>query len=116
MTVIPVNDDYRIELDSHSWQISKRKGTVGWRGVAWFPRLTQCVGWLTEQGLREADLDGAGAVVNALCTLLQSLGEAIDRASMEDIARQEIKRIGHERPGAYHSAPEDPKTKRGLSI
>ena len=103
MTMIPVNDRYRIELDSHSWQISKLKGKSGWRGVAWFPALTQAFYWLAERGLREAGLQGAEDVVHALCTLQHALEEAINRASFEDTALRKMTRVGYQRPEGEHN-------------
>jgi hypothetical protein len=98
MTVIPINDRYRIELDTHSWQISKlkrhKKYPDGyWQGVVWFPRLSQCYEWLTEQGLRESDVQGAAEVVRVLSGLVASLEASIQRSDMENSWLAEQKRV-----------------------
>jgi hypothetical protein len=84
MTVIGINAGYRIELDTHSWQISKltrhKKYPDGyWQGVAWFPRLSQCCEWLIEQGLRESEVEGAAEVVRVLSELVADLMAAVER-------------------------------------
>jgi len=89
MTTIPVNDHWRIELDSHSWQISKarqRKGAQRWQGVCWFPRLTQALHWLLERGIRGADLADTQEIINAITSASQALTAAVERASIEDVA------------------------------
>lgn len=83
MTTIPINEKYRIALDSHSWSIEsprkdKKAGGTRWAGVAWFPKLSQCYEWLLEQGLRESDIEGAAQVENVMRGLMQDLRECIE--------------------------------------
>ena len=98
MTIIPVNEKYRIELDSHSWQVSelrkRKKAENGfcWQGVAWFPRLSQCCEWLVARGLRESEVEGALQVENALNGIEQRLATAITASGLSDIALAEKRR------------------------
>jgi hypothetical protein len=61
--IIPINDDYRIELDQSSWQVSRwrsrkshpKGGNLG--GVSWHRTLQQAGERLVERFISEDDLE-----------------------------------------------------------
>jgi hypothetical protein len=70
--VIPVNKDYRIELDAMSWQVSKWKPRKthpnggNFEGIAWYPTLQQAGESLVKRLVSTEDLEGLDEVISAL--------------------------------------------------
>lgn len=70
--IIPVNDEYRIEMDQYSWQVSKwrtrNKHPDGgnWEGVTWHKTLKQAGVSLVQRSIAQDDLEGVQQIVDAL--------------------------------------------------
>ena len=90
MTVIPVNDRFRVELDNYSWAVcqwKKRKSHPEggqFEPIAWFPKLTQACQWLVRRELAESNAIGADAVIKAITRSTTRLEAAIKEAGISD--------------------------------
>jgi hypothetical protein len=85
--IIDIDDQYRVELDRYSWQISrwrkptKTKPDGHWEGEHWYPRMGQVVAKLLELKVIEQD--------HAIVTM----PEAITRARDEIMAAVKAAKI-----------------------
>ena len=70
--IIPINDQYRIELDARSWQISEwihRQSRVNggsWESIRWYPTLQQTGEGLVRLLVAQDDLEGVQQILDAL--------------------------------------------------
>ena len=56
--ILPIDDDYRIKGDKHSWAIQKgriKKGEITWESVSWFTSLESTVNHLGQLMVRTSD-------------------------------------------------------------
>ena len=56
--ILPIDDDYRIKGDKHSWAIQKgrmREGEITWESVSWFTSLESTVNHLGQLMVRTSD-------------------------------------------------------------
>ena len=56
--ILPVDDEYRIKGDKHSWAIQKgriKKGEITWESVSWFTSLESTVNHLGQLMVRTSD-------------------------------------------------------------
>ena len=56
--IIPIDDEYRIKGDKHSWAIQKgrmREGEITWESVSWFTSLESTVNHLGQLMVRTSD-------------------------------------------------------------
>lgn len=58
-TIIPIDDEYRLEADAHSWAIGKRRtnpdketGEYKWEPIRWYPDLGSAARGLHDMRLR----------------------------------------------------------------
>ena len=88
--IIPINDDYRIELDQYSWQISKwrrlKKLPEGgkWEGISWHKTLQQACESLLGRFVTKEDLVGVQAIFDALRDSSQLIAQSIRESSYYD--------------------------------
>ena len=92
-TIIPINDDLRIELDGHSWAIARRYGR-SWHQALWYSRLTSLLADTLLKEAGRADLEGVEAVLAALEKYAAQFIAAVERSPYEDIHVHERQRIG----------------------
>ncbi len=58
MTILPINDKYRLAADRFTWMIQqarKRKGQIVWVAINWFPSLEMAVNALGNLMVRTSD-------------------------------------------------------------
>ncbi len=56
--ILPIDDDYRIKGDKHSWAIQKgrmKEGKITWESVSWFTSLESTVNHLGQLMVRTSD-------------------------------------------------------------
>ena len=56
--ILPIDDDYRIKGDKHSWAIQKgrmREGEITWESVSWFTSVESTVNHLGQLMVRTSD-------------------------------------------------------------
>ena len=56
--ILPIDDEYRIKGDKHSWAIQKgrmREGEITWESVSWFTSLESTVNHLGQLMVRTSD-------------------------------------------------------------
>lgn len=74
--ILPIDDEYRIKGDKHSWAIQKgriKKGEITWESVSWFTSLESTVNHLGQLMVRTSDaktLADALIVVEEIATKL----------------------------------------------
>ena len=102
MTIIPINDKYRIELDKLAWQVSKwhklknlerypEGGT--WKGESWHNSLESALRAVQRLELAESDLEGVQEVIKAIRRSECSLRFAVAASEYEDNWADEHRRI-----------------------
>ena len=61
--ILPIDDEYRIKGDKHSWAIQKgriKKGEISWESVSWFTSLERTVNHLGQLMVRTSDAKTLG--------------------------------------------------------
>ncbi len=56
--ILPIDDEYRIKGDKHSWAIQKgrmKEGEITWQSVSWFTSLESTVNNLGQLMVRTSD-------------------------------------------------------------
>jgi len=56
--ILPIDDEYRIKGDKHSWAIQKgriKKGEITWESVSWFTSVESTVNHLGQLMVRTSD-------------------------------------------------------------
>jgi len=56
--ILPIDDEYRIKGDKHSWAIQKgriKKGEITWESISWFTSLESTVNHLGQLMVRTSD-------------------------------------------------------------
>ena len=56
--ILPIDDEYRIKGDKHSWAIQKgriKKGEITWESVSWFTSLESTVNHLGQLMVRTSN-------------------------------------------------------------
>ena len=64
--ILPIDDDYRIKGDKHSWAIQKgrmKEGKITWESISWFTSIEHIVNHLGQMMVRTSD---AKTLVDAL--------------------------------------------------
>jgi len=66
--ILPIDDEYRIKGDKHSWAIQKgrtKKGEITWESVSWFSSLESTVNHLGQLMVRTSDTKTLGDCANS---------------------------------------------------
>jgi len=61
--ILPIDDEYRIKGDKHSWAIQKgrmREGEIIWESVSWFTSLESTINNLGDLMVRTSDAKTLG--------------------------------------------------------
>jgi len=56
--ILPIDDEYRIKGDKHSWAIQKgriKKGEITWQSISWFTSIESTVKNLGQLMVRTSD-------------------------------------------------------------
>jgi len=67
--ILPIDDEYRIKGDKHSWAIQKgrmREGEITWESVSWFTSLESTVNHLGDHMVRTSDAQTLGEALIAV--------------------------------------------------
>lgn len=93
--IIPINDKYRINSDSHSWIVQKRQDymkkdketgervkTEGWLNVGYYGNLESAIKNLFDYKLRVSDTEGLQEAINEAKSFAKELNDAL---SIKDI-------------------------------
>lgn len=81
--IIPINAEYRIELDTLSWQVSRwmprrsRPNGGSWEGITWHPSLQKAGESLVLRLVSETNLEGVDEVINAIADASRLIAAAI---------------------------------------
>ncbi|TVO78449.1 hypothetical protein [Sedimenticola selenatireducens] len=81
--IIPVNKQYRIELEKYSWQVSQwvsrpsRKNGGNWTGLSWHNTLQQAGETLQRRLVADEDLEGVQEIIDALRASSHLIASAI---------------------------------------
>ena len=88
--VIPIDDNYQIELDKHAWQVScwvnRRSHENGgtWEGISWH-RTLQEAGMACQRLLvAEDDIEGVQEVIDAVHRSAALIAMVIAKSEYED--------------------------------
>jgi len=74
--ILPIDDEYRIKGDKHSWAIQKgriKKGEISWQSISWFTSIESTVNNLGQLMVRTSDaktLAEALVEIEKIATLL----------------------------------------------
>ena len=75
--IIPIDGDWRIQTDEHSWQVAQRRPNGRWLAVSFHPDLSQAARSLYDRQLRASDAVGAAEVQVEAERLLDRLSLAL---------------------------------------
>ena len=78
--ILPIDDDYRIKGDKHSWAIQKgrmKKGEITWESVSWFTSLESTVNHLGQLMVRTSDAKTLGDALIAVEKIATKLSQAL---------------------------------------
>ena len=79
--IIPVNDEYRFELDRYQWNVAKRRETrkkgVWWEKISHHRTLQQAAESLLEREVWDAPTDSVKAAVAAIEAASHTIAAAI---------------------------------------
>lgn len=87
--IVPVNDEYRIELDTYNWAVAryaprKNKSKKQWEQFSWHRTLQQAGVSLVERLVAEDDLEGTEEVIAAIRTASTLIATAIRESPHPD--------------------------------
>lgn len=88
--IIPINDQYRIEIDESSWQVSKWRTRTkhpdggNWEGISWHRTLQQAGESLVQLTVSQDDLECVPDVIEALHASSRTIARAIVQSPYHD--------------------------------
>jgi len=78
--ILPIDDEYRIKGDKHSWVIQKgrmREGEITWESVSWFTSLESTVNHLGQLMVRTSDTKTLGDALIAIEKIATKLSQTL---------------------------------------
>ena len=78
--ILPIDYDYRIKGDKHSWAIQKgrmREGEITWESVSWFNSLESTVNHLGDLMVRTSDAQTLADALIAVEKIATKLSHAL---------------------------------------
>ena len=78
--ILPIDDEYRIKGDKHSWAIQKgrmKQGKITWESVSWFTSLESTVNHLGNLMVRTSDAQTLGDALIAVDKIATKLSQAL---------------------------------------
>jgi hypothetical protein len=88
--IIPVNDQFRIELDGTSWKVSKWRARSkhpdggSWEGVTWHKTLRKAGESLLQRFVAQEELEGVQQVIDAIHASSCVIARAIIQSPYND--------------------------------
>ena len=88
--IIPINEKYRIQLDSNSWTVcywkprKQHSNDGNWEGLTWHRTLQQAGESLVRRLVSESDLEGIDEIMNALSASSLLIANAILESRIPD--------------------------------
>ncbi len=78
--ILPIDDEYRIKGDKHSWAIQKgrmREGEITWESVSWFTSLESTVNHLGQLMVRTSDAKTLADALKEIEKITTKLSQAL---------------------------------------
>ena len=78
--ILPIDDEYRIMGDKHSWVIQKgrmREGEITWESVSWFTSLESTVNHLGQLMVRTSDAKTLADALKEIEKITTKLSQAL---------------------------------------
>jgi len=78
--ILPIDDEYRIKGDKHSWAIEKgrmKQGEITWESFSWFNSLESTVNHLGNLMVRTSDAQTLGEALIAVEEIATKLSQAL---------------------------------------
>ena len=78
--IIPIDGEYRIKGDKHSWAIQKgriKKGEITWESISWFTSIKHTVNHLGQLMVRTSDAKTLGDALIAVEEIATKLSQAL---------------------------------------
>ena len=78
--ILPIDDEYRIKGDKHSWAIQKGRmkgGEITWESVSWFTSLESTVNHLGDLMVRTSDAQTIGDALIAVEKIATKFSQAL---------------------------------------
>ena len=78
--ILPIDDEYRIKGDKHSWAIQKgrmREGEITWESVSWFTSLESTVNHLGQLMVRTSNAQTLGEALIEIEKIATKLSQAL---------------------------------------
>ena len=78
--ILPIDDEYRIKGDKHSWSIQKgrmKEGEITWESVSWFTSFESTVNHLGQLMVRTSDTKTLGDALKEIEKIATKLSQAL---------------------------------------
>ncbi len=78
--ILPIDHDYRIKGDKHSWAIEKgrrKEGKITWESISWFTSFESAVNNLGDLMVRTSDAKTLGEALIAVEMITTKLSQAL---------------------------------------
>ena len=78
--ILPIDDEYRIKGNKHSWAIQKgrmREGEITWESVSWFTSLESTVNHLGQLMVRTSDAKTLADALKEIKKITTKLSHAL---------------------------------------
>ena len=78
--ILPIDDEYRIKGDKHSWAIQKgrmKQGEITWESVSWFTSLEHTVNHLGDLMVRTSNAQTLADALIAVEKIATKLSQAL---------------------------------------
>ena len=78
--ILPIDDEYRIKGDKHSWAIQKgrmKKGEITWESISWFTSLESTVNHLGDLMVRTTDAQTLADALKEIEKISTKLSQAL---------------------------------------
>jgi len=78
--ILPIDDEYRIKGDNHSWAIQKgriKKGEITWESISWFTSIEHTVNHLGQMMVRTSDAKTLADALKEIEKITTKLSQAL---------------------------------------
>jgi len=78
--ILPIDDEYRIKGDKHSWAIQKgriKEGEITWESVSWFTSIESTVNHLGQLMVRTSDSKTLAGALKEIEKIATKLSQAL---------------------------------------
>ena len=78
--ILPIDDEYRIKGDKHSWVIEKgrmKEGKITWESISWFTSIEHTVNHLGQMMVRTSDAKTLADALKEIEKITTKLSQAL---------------------------------------